>query len=486
MAKRQKLIHLHSGELKANKVLTPSLLEKGEIAVRHASNEPELYIRKEDDTLATFIDEIAIDKKIQNSFNSGLTNTIEEIGILEGKLDGHIESANTKFGEIDNSLEALGTWSAATETAVKTTLPKNITDAKAEAIGAASAYTDSEVKKVSDTLDALNNELYANASGNAKSIWSISYQVLAQELLGETKADDNFKTLQELATWLEDHPEDAAAMNSSISALQTWSGLVETAIKTTLPNSVKEVSDALDAHVQSANTKFGAIDNSLEALGTWSAATETAVKTTLPKNITDAKAEAIGAASAYTDSEVKKVSDTLDGHVGAANTKFSAIDNSLEALGTWSAATNTAVNTTLPKNITDAKAEAIGAASAYTDSEVKKVSDTLDGHVGAANTKFGEIDNSLEALGTWSAATETAVKTTLPKNITDAKAEAIGAASAYTDSEVKKVSDALDALDSEVVKNVVVNNLSGVTATATIENTVTINFESMIIDCGEF
>ena len=68
MAKRQKLIHLHSGELKANKVLTPSLLDKGEIAVRHANDEPELYIRKENDTLATFIDEVAIDKKIQNSY----------------------------------------------------------------------------------------------------------------------------------------------------------------------------------------------------------------------------------------------------------------------------------------------------------------------------------------------------------------------------------------------------------------------------------
>ena len=378
MAKRQKLIHLHSGELKANKVLTPSLLEKGEIAVRHASNEPELYIRKEDDTLATFIDEIAIDKKIKNSFNSGLTNTIEEIGILENKLDGHIEAANTKFEGIDASLEALGTWSAATDTAVNTTLPNDIITAKNDAIGAASAYTDSEVKKVSDKLDAhsqsantkfgeidaslvalatwsattdtavnttlpndiitaknnaigaasaytdsevkkvtgklddLNAALYANASGDAKSIWSISYQVLAQELLGETKADDNFKTLQELAAWLENHPEDAAAMNNSISALQTWSGLVETAINTTLPNSVKKVSDALDAHSQSANTKFGEIDASLVALATWSAATDTAVNTTLPNDIITAKNDAIGAASAYTDSEIKKVTGKLD------------------------------------------------------------------------------------------------------------------------------------------------------------------------------
>ena len=365
-------------------------------------------------------------------------------------------------------------------------MPNAINTAKENAISSAKSYTDGEVKVVSEALDALNNELYANASGDAKSIWSISYQVLAQELLGETKADDNFKTLQELATWLEDHPKDAAAMNLSISALQTWSGLVETAIKTTLPESIKEVSDALDAHVQSASTKFGEIDDSLEALGTWSAATETAVKTTLPNAINTAKENAISSAKSYTDGEVKVVSEALDAHVQSANTKFGAIDASLEALGTWSAATETAVKTTLPNAINTAKENAISSAKSYTDGEVKVVSEALDAHVQSANTKFGAIDASLEALGTWSAATETAVKTTLPNAINTAKENAISSAKSYTDGEVKEVSDALDALDSEVVKNVVVNNLSGVTATATIENTVTINFESMIIDCGEF
>ena len=78
MAKRQKLIHLHSGELKADKALDPSLLAKGEIAVRHAKEEPELYIRKEDDTLATFVDEVAVDNKID----------VAKV-YLEGLVDAH-------------------------------------------------------------------------------------------------------------------------------------------------------------------------------------------------------------------------------------------------------------------------------------------------------------------------------------------------------------------------------------------------------------
>ena len=139
----------------------------------------------------------------------------------------------------------------------------------------------------------------------------------------------------------------------------------------------------------------------------------------------------------------------------------------------------------MPNNITKAKNDAIGAASGYTDGKVKIVSDALDAHAQSASTKFGTIDASLVALGTWSAETDTAVKTTLPDAITTAKENAINSGKSYTDSKVKEVSDDLDALSSKVVKEVVVNNLSGVTTTNK-DNTVTLNFEELVIDCGEF
>lgn len=51
----------------------------------------------------------------------------------------------------------------------------------------------------------------------AKSVRTIANEELAAQLLSD-KADADFKTLQELAAWLEDHPEDAAAMNAAIAA----------------------------------------------------------------------------------------------------------------------------------------------------------------------------------------------------------------------------------------------------------------------------
>lgn len=54
-----------------------------------------------------------------------------------------------------------------------------------------------------------------------KSIRTIANEELAAQLLsGENGAVDNFSTLKELADWLEQHPEDAAAMNSAITSVK--------------------------------------------------------------------------------------------------------------------------------------------------------------------------------------------------------------------------------------------------------------------------
>lgn len=57
------------------------------------------------------------------------------------------------------------------------------------------------------------------ASDAGKSVRTIANEELAAQLLSGN-ADASFKTLQELAAWIEDHPEDAQAINEAIQALQ--------------------------------------------------------------------------------------------------------------------------------------------------------------------------------------------------------------------------------------------------------------------------
>ena len=60
---------------------------------------------------------------------------------------------------------------------------------------------------------------------------------------------------------------------------------------------------------------------------------------------------------------------------------------------------------------------------------------------------------------------------------------AVATATAYTDTEVGKVNTAL----AGYAKNIKISNLGGVSNTYTVaNNTVEINFEELVIDCGEF
>lgn len=52
-----------------------------------------------------------------------------------------------------------------------------------------------------------------------KSVRTIANEELAEQLLSD-KADASFKTLQELAAWIEEHPEDVATINAAIQELQ--------------------------------------------------------------------------------------------------------------------------------------------------------------------------------------------------------------------------------------------------------------------------
>ena len=89
---------------------------------------------------------------------------------------------------------------------------KAIADANAEAIEAHKTAVDNKV-----------TTLVGDDAG--KSVRKIANEELAAQLLSGD-ADADFQTLQELAAWLEDHPEDVAAINLNIQNLQTLVGTI--------------------------------------------------------------------------------------------------------------------------------------------------------------------------------------------------------------------------------------------------------------------
>lgn len=96
----------------------------------------------------------------------------------------------------------------------------------------ANAYDDTEIRElISDNAEAIEahkeaidttvTTLVGNDTG--KSVRTIANEELAAQLLSG-EADADFQTLQELAAWLEAHPEDVATINLNITNLQNLVG----------------------------------------------------------------------------------------------------------------------------------------------------------------------------------------------------------------------------------------------------------------------
>lgn len=138
-----------------------------------------------------------IDGKINNAINN-LDATVHSVGsgktFVTTDMSGHVA---VQVVETDGKLTSVNV------------LEKDI--ASASALNT----LNNSVSDLGDAVDVLNG------SDAGKSVRTIANEELAAQLLaGPNGAVDNFKTLQELAAWLEEHPEDAAAMNNEIATLK--------------------------------------------------------------------------------------------------------------------------------------------------------------------------------------------------------------------------------------------------------------------------
>lgn len=108
--------------------------------------------------------------------------------------------------------------------------------------------------------------LVGNDAG--KSARAIANEELTKQLIPEN-AKESLDTLQEIAAWIQKHPDDASAMNAAIDALKTKVGNIpEGATATTIVAYIKELVDAekvratgvesrLDTRVKAVEAKFG-------------------------------------------------------------------------------------------------------------------------------------------------------------------------------------------------------------------------------------
>lgn len=272
---RQKLINLHSSGTTVTSLYTgDDALELGEIAVQHVDGKAKLHIRVSNDQgaivaskLASFIDESAIDKKISTAV-------------------GGVSS------DVDALKEALGAGFDLTHTVAKAIQD----EAAARESGDTELQTD--ISLLTETLSA---ETVAREATDAR-------------LSAETRD-------REAADLLIDGRLDTA--ESDIASVQAKLSGITGTVKEYVDNTVSAITDALDS-VEAATPADG-------DLASISVSQKTNRKQTIGVSLTvvDVSASSVSNKGLAEASDVKSVTDALDGRLDTAENKLDTIQGQL-------------------------------------------------------------------------------------------------------------------------------------------------------------
>lgn len=112
---------------------------------------------------------------------------------------------------------------------------------------------DNKVTQLSGTVGTVQGSVTTLVGNDAnKSVRTIANEELAAQLISEG-ATEALDTLQEIAAWIQHHPNDAAALNSSIAALQAQLNGIETGngtVKSYVDTAVQDLAQQVNQDIQ--------------------------------------------------------------------------------------------------------------------------------------------------------------------------------------------------------------------------------------------
>lgn len=294
--------------------------------------------------------------KVHELANGQVKTNTEAIAILNGgaNTDGSVAKAvaDAKTG-LETKISAADAKAVAAQTAADNA--KNAADAVDAKIGAVPegstviaeiqkvkdvAYNDTEVRGLIKTnadnitnltgrVDAVDGKVSTLVGEDAgKSARAIANEELTKQLIPEG-AKESLDTLQEIAAWIQNHPDDASAMNAAIAALKTKVGdIPEGATSTTVVAYIKELVDAEKVRATGAEDGIKKDVSALQAaIGEGG-------------SVADQISTAVAAEAALRDAADK----TIDGKVATAQAAAETAQNDVDGLKT-SKADQTALDT---------------------------------------------------------------------------------------------------------------------------------------------
>ena len=175
--KKQQLINYHTGSLTSMPLSGD--VQLGELVVRHATDKPELLIKKDNNEFATFIDSTSIDGKLETLKTH-----------IEGQIDS-LESASTSDLKAF-SATVVNTYATSADTV------SAIATAKSEAVSSGKGYTDGQISAVTSAytkadadLDARIDKLEAIAAHTQSAVQNVVVANTDANKITATKTDEN-------------------------------------------------------------------------------------------------------------------------------------------------------------------------------------------------------------------------------------------------------------------------------------------------------
>ena len=334
-----------------------------------------------------------------------------------------------------------------------------------------------------------NSELYAIISGDTgKTIREIASEEIASKLISEG-AQESLDTLEEIAAWIQSHPDDVASMNETIVKLEKSAHTHEnkevldgiTADKVTAWDSAEAAANAYtDSKVDGKFDEAGAAAQALEdakadaaslyqPIGNYEAAGAAASAESAAKAYADTKAEGtLSSAKAYADGLAKNYE--VAGAAASALTEAKAYTDGLAsnydeagAAASAESAAKAYVDSKVDGKFDEAgaAASAESAAKAYADGLAKnyEVAGAAASALTEAKAYASNLSSNYDSAGSANAALSSAKAYAdgLAKNydVAGAAASAESAAKAYTDTKL------VDYATKSYVTDTVIGQLSG-------------------------
>lgn len=239
----------------------------------------------------------------------GLTNYDTKIKALikekDDALQTNIDAVNTKVGTIPATATSTNVVDYVDEKVEEITssmdaaaLAKRVTQAEKDIDAIEADYLKAADKtELQTNIDAVDDRVDVLVGDDTgKSVRAIANDELAKQLIPEN-AKESLDTLQEIAAWIQSHPDDASAMNTAIEALKTLVGtLPEGITATTVTGYIAElvaaeetrakgVESGLDTRVTALEDKFGDGDDSIAEQIKKAVATETSAREAADKSL---------------------------------------------------------------------------------------------------------------------------------------------------------------------------------------------------------